>query len=265
MNMATLKIISDSDCHVFIDMEPRCDIKANTLCKLSLNKGTYIIDCVHINQVDRVSLDYTIDEENTEYLLRVKLERQGAPQKQSAYACYDKIEPFCNGLAKVRIGKLWGYIDTDKKIIVPCIYDDIGGFNEGLAACKSNEHWGFVDMHGKEVIPLIYDDVGKCKGGYIPICQKEWGEMNMAGDYGLIEKWGIINIENIMMISPQYHCLYHTECAGIFFAIKGTPISKWRVEINIQNESLSPATAFADWDCTEWTEVYNRVHRNKYE
>lgn len=264
--MATLKIISDSDCHVFIDMEPRCDIKANTLCKLALNKGTYIIDCVHVNQVDRVSLDYNIDEENTEYLLRVKLKRQETPQKQSAYACYDKIKPFRNGLAKVSIGKLWGYINADKKIVVPCIYDDIGGFNEGLAACKRNEHWGFVDMQGKEVIPLIYDDVGKCKGGYIPICKKEWCDINC--EQGMFSKWGIINVNNEIIIIPQYLWLYHTENLSVFHVITEDPYKRpflWQYNIDAKNEKISPTNAFCDWNYEEWIDVKNRTLLNKYE
>lgn len=117
--MSTLKIISDSDCHLYIDLEPRCDIKANTLCKLSLNKGTYIIDCIHINQIDRVSLDYNIEEEDTEYLLRISLndvylarinkyrKLQGLPFVHNNLKCAQKIST-----------QLYGIIDNEYNEVI---------------------------------------------------------------------------------------------------------------------------------------------------
>jgi len=38
-------------------------------------------------------------------------------------------------------------------------YDEIGSFSEGLAAVKSGELWGFVDKNGNETVECIYDEV----------------------------------------------------------------------------------------------------------
>ena len=49
--------------------------------------------------------------------------------------------------------------------IVPCIYDDAKSFSEGLARVKKGNQWGFVNTKGKEVIPCMYLEVSKFENG----------------------------------------------------------------------------------------------------
>jgi hypothetical protein len=48
----------------------------------------------------------------------------------------------------------WGYIDTKGNEVVPCKYDDIGEFSEGLAAVKEGDKWRYVDKTGKTILKL---------------------------------------------------------------------------------------------------------------
>ncbi len=63
------------------------------------------------------------------------------------------------GLAAVRLGGKWGFVDEAGKEVVPCRYDEVRDFNEGLAAVRLGGQWGFVDEAGQEVVPCRYDEV----------------------------------------------------------------------------------------------------------
>ena len=43
----------------------------------------------------------------------------------------------------------WGYVDPNDKIAIPPHYDDATPFTEGLAGVKIGEKWGYIDKTGK--------------------------------------------------------------------------------------------------------------------
>ncbi len=43
-------------------------------------------------------------------------------------------------------------------LIIPLRYDAVSYFDEGLACVKTGEKWGYIDQAGKEIVPLIYDE-----------------------------------------------------------------------------------------------------------
>ena len=58
---------------------------------------------------------------------------------------------FHNGLAKVTnlsTGK-WGFIDKQGKEVIPCRFDGAWDFSEGLAVVRIGDRWGFVNTEGK--------------------------------------------------------------------------------------------------------------------
>ena len=57
---------------------------------------------------------------------------------------YEQINNFFEGIASVKIGEKYGYINKSGKEIVPIKYDDASNFSEGLAAVKLNGKWGFI-------------------------------------------------------------------------------------------------------------------------
>lgn len=75
---------------------------------------------------------------------------------------YNFAESFSGGFAKVILNKKWGFIDITGKEIVSPKYDDVKNFNsEGFAAVQYNKKWGFIDKTGKVVIPLKYELAGQ--------------------------------------------------------------------------------------------------------
>lgn len=140
-------------------MEPRCDINANALCKLSLNKGTYIIDCIHANQIDRISLDYNIDEEDAEYLLRFSL--KDIYQARIKEYCELHGSPFItNNLKCVQKSttKLYGIIDDEYNEVIPFQYNGIC-FCGNYVCVSINDKCGIIDLKNNVIIPIMYDAI----------------------------------------------------------------------------------------------------------
>ena len=74
-------------------------------------------------------------------------------------AKYDYALYFSEGLAQVKTDYKWGFIDKSGAMVIPAKYDAAGYFSEGLAAVQTDYKWGFVDKSGTLVIPAKYDDV----------------------------------------------------------------------------------------------------------
>jgi len=82
---------------------------------------------------------------------------------------YEYQGPFCNGLARVKLNRKWGYIDTTGALIVSPKYDEVENFSEGLARVRvTQKGWGLINTSGIEIVkPMfqwIYDfQNGKAK------------------------------------------------------------------------------------------------------
>ena len=246
MNMSILKIISDSDCHLYIDLEPRCDIKANTLCKLSLNKGTYIIDCIHINQIDRVSLDYNIEEEDTEYLLRISLndvylarinkyrKLQGLPFVHNNLKCAQKIST-----------QLYGIIDNEYNEVISCRYNGVRFCGDYICVSMDNK-CGVIDLQNNEIIPIQYDEIDfrySDTGIFLLKKGTDWGAKSIKGFdipciyYELIDydrtmsriyaknkdgHCGIVDLNNNIIIPFVYSEIENDNLCHDYYIVKNT-------------------------------------------
>lgn len=49
-----------------------------------------------------------------------------------------------------------GVFDLTGREIVPCIWGDVGDFSEGLAAVRDGDLWGYVNLQGELVIPCVW-------------------------------------------------------------------------------------------------------------
>ncbi len=58
-----------------------------------------------------------------------------------------------------------GYLNGDGKMVIECQYEKAYGFKNGIAAVRKNKLWGFIDTSGKEVLPHIYTDVDQQEDG----------------------------------------------------------------------------------------------------
>ncbi len=63
---------------------------------------------------------------------------------------------FSEGLAPVRIEKLWGFIDKGGAFVVPPKFDDAQPHSSGLAKIREHGLYGYVDKVGSVAIPARY-------------------------------------------------------------------------------------------------------------
>jgi hypothetical protein len=56
---------------------------------------------------------------------------------------------FAEGLAVVKIGKQYGYIDQTGKIIIQPLFDIAFDFSEGIASVGLGKKWRYIDKTGK--------------------------------------------------------------------------------------------------------------------
>jgi hypothetical protein len=88
----------------------------------------------------------------------------------NTYGQYDRVEPFYSGLAAVKLNRKWGFIDSNQKLIIPCIFDDEYEFNDNGGSwnqakaprfqgdfCNINLGWdnshNVIDKLGRTLLP----------------------------------------------------------------------------------------------------------------
>ena len=59
-----------------------------------------------------------------------------------------------------------GVFDLTGREIVPCIWGDVGDFSEGLAAVRDGDMWGYVNLQGELVIPCVWSAAWEFYDGY---------------------------------------------------------------------------------------------------
>jgi len=60
------------------------------------------------------------------------------------------------------VNKLWGFANTDGKMVIPPIFDEVRVFKDDRAMCCINNKWGIVDKTGKQ-LPLQPPTIIKLK------------------------------------------------------------------------------------------------------
>lgn len=95
---------------------------------------------------------------------------------------FDYAESFYDGMAAVKIGSLWGFIDKKGQIVIPCQWESVGNFADGLASVKKDGKWGAIDCEGNTVVHFLYDYVAEFSKGYARVrLGDKWGFVNKQG------------------------------------------------------------------------------------
>ncbi|MEI6817832.1 MAG: WG repeat-containing protein, partial [Bacteroidota bacterium] len=97
---------------------------------------------------------------------------------------YDAVLEFDHGLAPVRIGERWGYIDKTGREVVPIFYGPgyHGKFVEGLTWQMMNGKSGYLDTTGKIAIPFEYELASPFINGYAQVRKNnKWIVINKHG------------------------------------------------------------------------------------
>lgn len=102
---------------------------------------------------------------------------------------YDDMDYFYEGLARVRLNNKSAYIDINGKVIIPTnkdfYFDEASYFTpSGLAKVKVGGFYGFIDKQGKEQIPFRFEEVADFYGA-LAVAKKEgnWGAIDKTGNW----------------------------------------------------------------------------------
>ena len=99
-----------------------------------------------------------------------------------------------DGLAKVQLNKMLGFIDKTGKVIIPIKYANLELFDEGIAAFMIDKKWGYLNASGKIVIPATFDEVTYFKEGLAAVMvDKKWGFMDKTGKINISLKYDQVN------------------------------------------------------------------------
>jgi hypothetical protein len=81
---------------------------------------------------------------------------------------------FSQGLAAVKKGAKWGFIDISGKMVIVPGFENARSFKEGLAAVTNMKgFWGYIDKTGHLVIPHMYDFADNFEEGIARVMKGE--------------------------------------------------------------------------------------------
>ena len=49
----------------------------------------------------------------------------------------------------------YGFVNKNGEVVIPCKYDEARSFSEGIAAVRLGDKWGFVDKKGNDTFSLV--------------------------------------------------------------------------------------------------------------
>ncbi len=104
---------------------------------------------VNYPQVRRLNPEFNTSRGDVAALLCRALALPGVPYQYvpgfvAIAPTFDAADNFIQGLAKVRVGEKWGYIEPSGKIVIPAQYDEAQSFVEGVALVRSQRS-GWVE------------------------------------------------------------------------------------------------------------------------
>lgn len=67
------------------------------------------------------------------------------------------VRDFSEGLAAVRDGDSWGYVNLQGELVIPCVWAEAREFYDGYAVVRDECLYGVIDMTGAEVEPCVWE------------------------------------------------------------------------------------------------------------
>lgn len=132
---------------------------------------------------------------------------------------------FSDGLALVRHGDTYGYIDRAGKLVIPLQYSAARAFADRRAAVKISDRWGYIDDKKSTAISPQFISAASFSDDRAPVRKdgNQWGYIDRSGSLAIAaqfdeampfsegrapvmvdEKWGYIDPSGAYIIEPQF-------------------------------------------------------------
>lgn len=117
----------------------------------------------------------------------------GLDGRQIAKPQWEWIEEFSEGLAAVRAGKKYGFIDESYKTAIKPAWDSVHSFHEGFAVVRQKDKYGLIDAKGKSVSKPQWEYLDDVFFGRSIIRQKEkYGFLGTDGKIAITAEWDFV-------------------------------------------------------------------------
>ena len=74
------------------------------------------------------------------------------------FSC-DDAKPFLDKYAAFKSGELWGFVDTNGKVVIEPQYEDAKSFSNSLGAVKIGGEWNLINPNNDIVIQETFEEV----------------------------------------------------------------------------------------------------------
>ena len=115
---------------------------------------------------------------------------------------FDNAGRFNKGMAAIRQGRSYGFINKDGKLIINPQFDNASFFSDGLAAVQSSNKFGYINKDGKYEINTQFDYAGDFYNGIALVRSAD--------------KWGFINKKGQYVVNPQFNRVKIAPSSDVF-------------------------------------------------
>ena len=97
----------------------------------------------------------------------------------------EELCPFKEGLARIAVGKKWGFIDRAGKVAIAPQFDWLDDFSDGYAVAGVGDLNGVIDRHGEWAAQPQFATIGRFDGGMAPASRdlRTTGYIDHAGKW----------------------------------------------------------------------------------
>jgi hypothetical protein len=128
---------------------------------------------------------------------------------------FERVFPFSEGLAAVRLNGRYGYIDERGEQVIQPGYDLAGGFYQGLAEVLIGDKTGVIDRQGRVVVAPQFAHSIPFTSEVVLAQEGTWKSTQYQGREELFNlsngrlpsagEWGLFHIRNGWVTKPEYH------------------------------------------------------------
>lgn len=104
---------------------------------------------------------------------------------------FDEMDAFSDGLAAVRDGKKWGYVDKTGSCVIEPQFTSRWPFSDGLAVFAAKDRkYGYIDKTGAVVLEPVYDSAASFSEGLAFVCKDHYANGRHEAEYSYIDHSG---------------------------------------------------------------------------
>lgn len=188
-----LKILTDTPCEIYCDFEFKGEVLLNSIFKLELKKGKYILEFVSIdNNKYKISQEYIMQSNDEQDLLKVHfLDIIDAQKREDEFWRIAEIKETFQDIYKgyEKIKEKYNFVSGHDAIGLDCV--NIGGeLDDMMGWFIGGGKFGCVNKLGEIQIPIIYDKEIRFSNKNVTIAHR-------GDEKFFINKFGEIAFDNI--------------------------------------------------------------------